>query len=288
MYDLIGTFSFVFLLFFNLLQHKRKRMMLGKLSLILLERKTKPKKNTNKLFESLLTVFETIIISVAQLGLVGTINNSFGNLVGTGSNYFGLLFIVPLILSFVFLLLGVDPFKQFDLITPAFPFALIFVKIACFCQGCCRGVECSFGLYNHFSDAVEFPVQLVESAIALVIFIFLMYWRKKAKEGTMYPTYLVIYSATRFFSEFLRCEPDIIWKLKTYHILCIIGIIVGVFELFIVKKFSTKISEFYDNSFMIIGKICSEFSVKKLLKLEKNIVHHKKRNKKNKKRLKNR
>ena len=90
---------------------------------------------------------------------------------------------------------------------------------------------------------MEFTIQLVEAGLALLIFIFLMAWRKKAKPGTMFPIYLVIFSGTRFFSEFLRCEPNVFWRLKIYHILCVIGAVVGVIEMILITKFGYKIKK---------------------------------------------
>ena len=171
------------------------------------------------------------------------LNFKFGSLVGTGVNYFGLIFFIPYILLLFCYLIKVDPLKQIDLITPAFPLALAITKIACLCAGCCRGIESSLGLYNNSTGLVEFPIQLVEAGLALLIFIFLMAWRKKAKPGTMFPIYLVIFSGTRFFSEFLRCEPNVFWRLKIYHILCVIGAVVGVIEMILITKFGYKIKK---------------------------------------------
>ena len=92
----------------------------------------------------------------------------------------------------------------------------------------------------------EFPSQLLEAALALIIFIFLMWYRKKAKEGTLFPVYVILYSATRFFSEFTRCDPDVFGILKTYHILCIIGVVIGIIELLVVLKFSDRIRPLFN------------------------------------------
>ena len=125
-----------------------------------------------------------------------------------------------------------------DLITPAYSLRLIVVKLACFCQGCCSGMECSWGVYYPSDDAVLFPSQLLEAFVSLIIFVFLMVYRKKAKEGTLFPIYLIIYSATRFFTEFTRIEDEVFGILKTYHILCLVGIFVGIIWHVIVKKYS--------------------------------------------------
>ena len=166
-----------------------------------------------------------------------------------------------------------------DFISPAFPLALIFSKLGCFCSGCCHGVECSFGMHNYDTNTVEFPVQLVETSLAVLIFVFIMLYRKKAKEGTLFPTYLILYSSTRFFSEFFRFEENVIWNLKTYQILCIAGIIIGIIELIVVKKCKEKIIDLYNKSpfYTTAGKLIINYLLKNGIIKEKNIVHHKKR-----------
>ena len=250
LYDLLNVVSFFALLIFNLTQLKQKKLNLSKISQYLqkhfLEKSRTKKQYRIFLSDTFWAVIETIIISCVQLLPITFLNFKFGKLVGTGANYFGLAFFIPYILLLFCFLIRVNPLKQIDLIVPAFPLALTIAKIACFCAGCCRGIESSFGLYNNSSGLIEFPVQLLESGLAFLIFIFLIFWRKKAKEGTMFPTYLIIYSATRFFSEFLRVEPNVLGGLKTYQILCIIGVTVGSVELFLILKFGDKITKFYN------------------------------------------
>ncbi len=285
MYDFFGALSTVALFLFNLFQIKRKKLFLGKVSQSAINYFSVGKKTNILSNITLWAVIETVIISYVQYQL--PYNQSVGYWVGAKANYFGTMFIMPVVLMILFYLLAVNPLKQMDLITPALPLALIFSKLACFCQGCCRGIEWSSGLYNHSSGLYEFPVQLVEAGLALLIFIFLIFWRKKAKDGTMFPTYLILYSSTRFFSEFLRWEPAVVWHLKQYHILCIIGVIVGIITLIIALKLGDKIVKFYSEyrlSLDMLSKISSDIKVeyitlKKKITKKDNVIHHKKRKK---------
>ena len=192
-------------------------------------------------------VIESLLFSCAQYLLVGLTNTTFGNWVGTGGNYFGLITMIPLLILLFCFLFWTDPLKKFDLLVPAFPLALVFVKIACFCAGCCRGFECSWGMYNYFYGFYEFPTQLLEAAVALALFFVMMKLRGKMKPGTMWPVYVLLYSGTRFFTEFTRHESNTIWFLKTYHLCCIGGLIYGAVLLRIVKKHGDKISNFFDS-----------------------------------------
>ena len=276
LYDLLGLLSFVPVLIFNFCQFNKKKMLLSKVSKAILHRK-KSVANTARL-ENILVFLEICIISTFQYGLTPNINFAFGAFFGTGANYFGLLYINPILVAFVCCILGINFFKQLDLVTPAFPLALIIIKFACFCQGCCEGVQWEFGLYNHDTGLVEIPVQLLEAALALLIFFFLMFYKKKAKEGTIFPVYFIIYSATRFFSEFLRADPDVIWKLKAYHLFCLSGVVVGLLELFVIK-YASKITVYFNRGVAFISQKISQF-VSKNRRTKKNIVHHKKRKKK--------
>lgn len=280
MYDLINNISIIALVLINLLFYKTKVTSLGRISLNLSASFSKKHKYPH--IEIFLAIIEILFVSLIQYGLGGSFNRAFGNLVGTGSNYFAMLFLSPVFVAVFCLFAGIDVFKQMDIITPAYPFTMIFVRLACFCQGCCSGFACDFGLYNHSTGQNEIPLQLVEMFTVLAIFIFLMFRRKKAKEGTMFPTYLIIYSATRFFSEFLSCKENIFLIFKRYHILCLVGIAVGVIQLFVVKNYKNKIGQFYSIFFDALESIYNEILVRAGIKSEKNITHHSKNKKKQK------
>lgn len=209
-----------------------------------------------------------LIIEIALMGALiqyyGVFNRPFGKLVGTGANYFALLFINGTLYVLYCCIVGINPLKQLDWATPSYPLALIFSKIGCFCGGCCWGVEWEHGLYSYRNERYEVPTQLIEAFLALAIFIFMMFYKKKAKKGTLFPTYLILYCSTRFFSEFLRREVNVLGPLKVYHILCIIGVIVGIVLLIVVKKYGDKIDAHFDKNYRgVIGS-----AVRKIRKIE--------------------
>lgn len=272
LYDFFNNLSVFVLIVFNLFQVRYKKSFLSRFSKSIIDN-TKRNKKSILASETFWAIIETLVVSIFQFAPVMALNVKFGELVGTGTNYFGLCFVLPIILMIAFLILGISPLKQMDLITPAFPLTLVTIKFACFCWGCCGGIECSFGLFNNSSGLVEFPVQLVEMGCAAIIFIILMLRKNTAKEGTVFPTYLLLYCSIRFFTEFLRSDSDIIWNLKKYHFLCIAGVVVAVVELFIVKKYRDKILLIYDRTSESMLKVVSKHRSKE----KKKIVHHKKR-----------
>lgn len=280
LYTALNLAARVIVFVFNILDFKSKTGVVGRGTEYFTRKPNKSKKSGMSLAKIILILGEIIIISYAQYIFSG-INGMVGTLLGTGANYFGKLFFAPIVVAFFCLLLGIDVFRQIDIITPAFPLALAVSKMGCFFQGCCGGIECSFGLYNQSTDRVEFPVQLVEVFFALAIFVFLLIWRKKAKEGMVYPVYIILYSATRFFSEFLRSDENVFLILKKYHILCLVGIAVGFLLFYVVKNYKERIRHFYEVFFDAMEEALDEIKIRMGIKREQEIVHRKNRKKSN-------
>lgn len=243
LYGLINTIGLLMIPIYNLLQYEEKKIILGGLSRNIIsycgERKWRGPWATVIFW----VVLETILVSAAQQYLAGIFNAKLGELLNTGANYFGFLFGAPLLVALVCLLFRIDFLAQYDLITPAYPLALIIVKISCYVTGCCRGFAWEHGIYNPISNLTEFPAQLLESAMALVLFVFLQCCKGKLQKGTTFPVYLMVYSGTRFFTEYTRCEPRIFCGLKMYQLLCIAGVIVGAAEYLLVCKYNAYIQK---------------------------------------------
>lgn len=98
-----------------------------------------------------------------------------------------------------------------DILAPAIPLFHAFGRVGCFFAGCCYGVPGKFGFvfYNsplpEANGVVRFPVQLLEAAIELLIFLLLDRMLKKgAGRGSFLKIYLGLYAFVRFFLEYLR------------------------------------------------------------------------------------
>lgn len=98
-----------------------------------------------------------------------------------------------------------------DIVAPAVPLFHMFGRIGCFLGGCCYGVESDFGFVyeNSLVEAANgvrrFPVQLVEAAFNLLLFLLLAWLLKKGiARGRLFLLYLLLYSAGRFVLEFWR------------------------------------------------------------------------------------
>ena len=240
LYDLMNYLSTLALFLFVFIQLKGNH---GVYSGFLLRNK----ENGSK-WRLLATVVESLIVVLFVSAIPSwTIARPFARLFYDFTGQTGaVLYFGHITGSFLFfilgaLLLGMKPFKTLDLITPGLPLALICAKFACFCSGCCNGIKTDLGFFNYRTKAVEFPVQLVESAEALLIFFILMRIRKNAKTGTMFPIYIVFYCGMRFFSEFFRAQPDILGPFKCVHLFCIGGIVLGFIGFILAEKFAERI-----------------------------------------------
>lgn len=86
--------------------------------------------------------------------------------------------------------------RVMELIAPAVPLFHFFGRIGCYTAGCCGGVN-------------GFPLQFVEAAGNLVIFIVIIYIQDKHPEfPKTFPLYIIIYGCMRFVIEFFRGDPE--------------------------------------------------------------------------------
>ena len=203
------------------------------------------------IFYAIILTMETPLVRIVARITIGD----------SGPNFFYNIYALPFMLIIISILFRVTPLRVLDMMAPAIDIALIFFKIACFCWGCCYGVETDkFGMQNANTERVDFPVQLVETACAVVMLIILLIIRRKKdrKEGLLYPIFMLMYCGSRFVSEFWRDDyPNIFGPLKNYHIQCIVGFVEGLIFLFVVLKWGEKISAYYASRRQkLIDKVC--------------------------------
>lgn len=243
-------------------------------------------KNSRLPFETIAAVVEIFFVVILFYATGSYTIELFGKCLGMSANYFGMIYFSPVLLVAGCYILGMNPQKIFDLIAPAYPLGLIFSKLACHCSGCCNGMEWEHGVYNYNTKLTEVPIQLIEAGWVLLIFIILFARRKKFKRGTGFPLYMILYSGIRFFSEFLRHEPEVFMWLKLYQLCCISGVIIGIIIYIVAIKHSDKINYiFIENNKATpyvteaFDKICITYEKRKKKKQKRPIVHHKKKKK---------
>ncbi len=210
---------------------------------------SKKSKTAGKIVFVIVTIIE-LYLSARQVISTSQATSVFGKMVGTGANYYGIIILLPIATFAVSAVFVANPLKNSDTLTMLYPIFLFFVKLACFCTGCCWGISWQHGLYNHHPDhpGYQVPVQLFEMICAVGILIFLLIYRKKAQAGSLLPIYIILYSVTRFPIEFLSAaHPPVLGPFNTYHFLSIGGVLYGLLLLLALKFFGNKISAFFDN-----------------------------------------
>ncbi len=131
-----------------------------------------------------------------------------------------------------------------DVYACAIPLFHAFGRVGCFLGGCCYGIESSFGFIVHgneyspeINDVRRFPTPLLESALNVCLFIFLLILLRRGKfRGSLLLVYGVTYPVIRFFDEFLRGDEirGFIWKLSTSQWISVVIFIISL-VLLIVK-----------------------------------------------------
>ena len=284
LFSLINLFGTGMFFLYILLHIKEVKTIPGRISKSIIN--FVQSKNTKIPVATILAVIHCLIFTLINYHFAGVYGNWFGNLFDRSGNYYGVILFGPLVFAVYCFVSGIDIIKAYDIITPSFPLALTFSKFACFTAGCCNGMEWEHGLYSYYYDRIEFPVQLVEMALAFIIFVILILIKKKLKRGTLYPLYILLYSATRFFSEFTRAEPDIVGNLKFYHLCCLAGIGFSIVFMLIAIFLGDKISRLFTLKTPEPADISAEISYEyhylknKLTKKDKKVITNKKKRRK--------
>ena len=123
--------------------------------------------------------------------------------------------IAAIIAAIIFLTAKKMPvLKTGDLMMPYVALGQSIGRIGCFLNGCC------YGKAGH-------PTQLYESAAMFVVFLILR--RRVPGNGRTFFLYLIMYSAFRFFIEFLRGDnPAVLMNLTVFQIMSIIILAISV------------------------------------------------------------
>lgn len=103
-----------------------------------------------------------------------------------------------------------------EIIIPSIPLIHGLGRIGCFSAGCCYGKEFPepIGIIfeNSFiapNDVPLFPIQLVEAAGNIIIFLVLiLVYRKRKTTGQLTAVYLIGYSIMRFVLEYMRADAE--------------------------------------------------------------------------------
>lgn len=132
-------------------------------------------------------------------------------------------------------------YKIFDSVIPFVALAQGIGRIGCLLNGCCFGREnLKFGLYFDIHKLVLIPTQLYSSLVLIFIFIVLRFLQDRPhREGEILFTYLLLYSAKRFFIEFWRADNErILFGLSLFQAVSIVIFILAALKLILIKRSS--------------------------------------------------
>ena len=137
---------------------------------------------------------------------------------------FGAILLFPLLCPLLGRLFSISGRSCLNLWAKAIALEEAFIRIGCWCAGCCGGRELTVG-----GLSFTLPVRQIESAGCMLILAFLLYREKKeGEEADLYPLFLLLYCPLRFVLEFFRKYSMLPIGLDIFQIWCLIGIAAGV------------------------------------------------------------
>ena len=152
-----------------------------------------------------------------------------------GMSLFGSVYFIPIAFAITVILLKIKYIKCMDFIALYGPFIFAFMRIGCYLNGCCGGIEIVTATNIHFIP----PVQLIECLFDVLIFCLLLYCEnRKVKPGTglQYPIFMVCYALIRFFIEFWRNTPKEIFGFSEGQWFSVITFALGAGIFWILKR----------------------------------------------------
>lgn len=120
--------------------------------------------------------------------------------------FFGIIAFIALYAKCV----KVSMLAYINLLLPVLPLAHAFGRVGCFMTGCCWGMEIDGGIVYHESlfapnDVPLLPIQLIESACLLGLFVLMLFYEKRQKNKYgIIVFYMIGYGIIRFVLEFFR------------------------------------------------------------------------------------
>ena len=135
-----------------------------------------------------------------------------------------------------------DFITMLKLIIPSLPLIYALSKIACFISGCCYGIEYDgiFSVtYNYSNSAPNgislFPIQIVETVVFLLIFIFFYIKRNKIEDKKYIGYMFIVCGFFKFILDFLR-HVHVSEIISTNQVFSLVFIVIGIIFIFYKKK----------------------------------------------------
>ena len=147
-----------------------------------------------------------------------------------GFAYYGAVLIIPIFVLATLNLFEVKADQVFDFGGPSMLMQLAIYRVGCLLNGCCYGIEASWGMaMAHSPEVLRVPVQLIEIILDVAIFVAMLAYEKKGKyKGILYPIFMVAYGVIRFVLECFRVRTILFAGMSIDHILSLVSIAIGI------------------------------------------------------------
>lgn len=157
-------------------------------------------------------------------------------------------FIGAILMLMLFCKVYKEPFwGVVDSLLPSLPLAQAIGRVGCFLAGCCWGMPYEHGFFISPDspiaaapkDVALLPVQLIESACTLALFIAMaVYGRKVRKPGKIFAMYCLGYGVIRFVLEFFRYDAvrGFVGSFSVSQWISLILIALGIFFWFFYRR----------------------------------------------------
>lgn len=186
----------------------------------------------SKIHALLLPLF-TLLISALGAKILYILENPGEPLSLAGVSLFGAVFLLPLLFLPIAKLAKIPYRNCMDFIAPLVTLTLAAVRVGCYISGCCGG-----RLLVLFGKTFTPPVQLMETALDLLVFLMMLLRERKGKAvpGAQYPFFLIAYGIIRFLLEFIRCASPVFLGLTLAQFFSLFSILLGSYMTYYYKE----------------------------------------------------
>ncbi len=225
-YKLMYLVGFSIMMVINIKTHKRYRLSTKKTVVL-----------------TLITYIAGVVGAMIMSNIYSKTMSLLGCSVSASVAIFGAVIFTPLFMTVASLIVKQDWRRVLDMLAPGIFIILACAKFGCFLNGCCHGIECSFGVMNPYINAVVFPIQIVEVFFMCLIIAFCFWYAFKSKryiKGAVYPVTTILYCFMRFFAEYLRyyeypIQRDVLFGMTFWQLCCVGVTIISVIWIFILN-----------------------------------------------------
>lgn len=182
-----------------------------------------------------LIVLAYVTVYALMLLLFYLITGYFG-----GQNIIRIFIFLPFVVFYYCKALNIPAEKAMDFVSPIPCIIHGISHIGCIFEGCCfSNIQTRFGIYNPVTKTTLFPVQLLETAVALIIagyFIIKLKRHRYSLSGKAMPEMLILFGVTRFLLEFLRDNEKLFWGISELALWALGAALLGLVWLLIKRR----------------------------------------------------